>query len=71
MLAVYILTPSLYTYGQIDNTAGIVMSNAGTNQIVLSNGTGIMHNTTGIIDDALNALRDSLDHSLEITRYFE
>jgi hypothetical protein len=58
-LAVYILTPNPYTFGQIDNTTGIVMSNNSTNPIVLSNGTGIMHNTTGIIDDALDALRDS------------
>lgn len=58
-LAVYVLTPNPYTFGQIDSTAGIVMSNNSTNPTVLSNGTSIMHNTTGIIDDALDALRDS------------
>ena len=58
-LAVYILTPNPYTFGQIDITAGIVISNKGTNQTVFSNGTDLMHNTTGIIDDAFDALKDS------------
>ncbi len=58
-LAVYILGPNHYTFGQKDNTAEIVMSNKSTNPTVLTNSTGIMHNTTGIIDDAFDALKDS------------
>ena len=40
-------------------TAGIVLSNMSTNAKAWSNGTGIMHNTTGMIDDAIDELRDS------------
>jgi len=44
---------------QIDNTTGLVTPNNDTNTGGLSNDSGIMHNTTGIIDDAFDALKDS------------
>lgn len=58
-LAVHILSPNPYTFGQIDNATGIVTPDNNTNTGKSSNNSGIMHNTTGIIDDAFDALKDS------------
>jgi len=58
-LAIHILTTNLYIFALTDKTAGIALSNKNTNAKAWSNGTGIMHNTTGMIDDAIDELRDS------------
>ena len=58
-LAVHVLSPNPYTYGQIGNATGIVTPDNNTNTGKSSNDSGIMHNTTGIIDDAFDALKDS------------
>jgi hypothetical protein len=44
---------------QINDTTGLVTPNNDTNTGGFSNDSGIMHNTTGIIDDAFDALKDS------------
>jgi len=44
---------------QINDTTGLVTPNNDTTTGALSNDSGIMHNTTGIIDDAFDALKDS------------
>ncbi|HEY7757180.1 MAG TPA: hypothetical protein VIA08_03020 [Nitrososphaeraceae archaeon] len=58
-LVVQILFPNPYTFGQIGNTTGIVTPDNNTNTVGTSNDSGIMQNTSGIIDDAFNALKDS------------
>ena len=58
-VAIHVFTSNHYTYGQTDKTSDIVMSNNSTGTRVLSNDTGIMHNTTGIIDDAIDGIRDT------------
>lgn len=65
-----ILTPSIYIalqlsiphhsiLAQIDDTTGLVIPSNDTTTGALSNESGIMHNTTGIIDDVFDALKDS------------
>ena len=44
---------------QIDDNTGLVTPSNDTNTGSFSNDSGIMHNTTGIIDDAFDALKDS------------
>ena len=58
-IALQLSIPHHYILAQIDNTTGLVTSNNDTNTGGLSNDSGIMHNTTGIIDDAFDALKDS------------
>lgn len=58
-LAIHVFSWNHYNFGQTDKTTDIFTSNKSTNARALSNGTGIMHNTTGMIDDALDELRDS------------
>jgi hypothetical protein len=58
-LAVHILFPNPYTFGQIDNTTGIVTPDNNTNTGGLSNESGIMENTSGMLDDAFDSLKDS------------
>ena len=41
---------------QVDDTAGV---NSDSNAASVNNDSGIMHNTTGMIDDAFDALKDS------------
>jgi hypothetical protein len=48
--------------GQTDNSSATAVSNILNNNPkteASSNSTGIMHNTSGIIDDAFDALKDS------------
>jgi hypothetical protein len=64
-----ILTISIYiallsiphhsVFAQIDDSTGLVTPKNDTNTGGFSNDTGIMHNTTGMIDDAFDALKDS------------
>jgi len=58
-IALQLSIPYHSILAQIDNTSGLVTSNNDTNTGGLSNDSGIMHNTTGIIDDAFDALKDS------------
>lgn len=58
-LAVHILFSNPYTFGQIDNTTGIVTPDNNTNTVGLSNDSGIMQNTSGMIDDVFDVLKDS------------
>jgi len=58
MLLTLIPNPSAYT--QVDNTAPKITSNITANVGVQHNGTGIMQNTSGILDDAIYALKESI-----------
>jgi len=58
-IALQLLIPYHSILAQVDNTTGLVTPNNDTNTGGLSNDSGIMHNTTGIIDDAFDALKDS------------
>jgi hypothetical protein len=58
-IALQLSIPHHSILAQIDNTTGLVTPNNDTNTGGLSNDSGIMHNTTGIIDDAFDALKDS------------
>jgi hypothetical protein len=58
-IALQLSIPYHSILAQIDNTTGLVTPNNDTNTGGLSNDSGIMHNTTGIIDDAFDALKDS------------
>lgn len=46
-------------FGLVNDTIEITKPNSDINTGGLSNDSGIMHNTTGIIDDAFDALKDS------------
>lgn len=59
-LAVYELVPYISALGESYYVTEIISSNGTTHASELSsNGTGIMHNTSGMIDDAFDALKDS------------
>jgi hypothetical protein len=55
-LALQIAIPHHSIIAQVDDTAGI---NSDSNTAGVTNDSGIMHNTTGMIDDAFDALKDS------------
>jgi hypothetical protein len=58
-LVLHVLIPYISAFSQSDNTTEMITSNKSTNPEVLYNGTGIMQNTSGIIDDAIDALKES------------
>jgi hypothetical protein len=58
-IALQLSTPHNSALAQADDTTGLVTPDNNTNTGGLSNDSGIMHNTTGIIDDAFDALKDS------------
>ena len=58
-IALQLSIPHYSILAQINDTTGLVTPNNDTNTGALSNGSGIMHNTTGIIDDAFDSLKDS------------
>ena len=64
-MAVHILFLNPYTFGQIDDTTGLVKQDNNTNTSGLSNDGGIMENTSGVIDDTLDVLKDSLGSFFE------
>jgi hypothetical protein len=64
-LAIFILSPIPYAFGQIDNTTGIVTPDNNSNTNGSSNEGGIMENTSGVIDDAFDALKDSFGSFFE------
>ena len=55
-LALQIAIPHHSIIDQVDDIAGI---NSDSNTAGVTNDSGIMHNTTGMIDDAFDALKDS------------
>jgi hypothetical protein len=54
--ALQLAIPHYSIMAQVDNSAGI---NGDANTAGVTNDSGIMHNTTGMIDDAFDALKDS------------
>ena len=58
-IALQLSIPHHSILAQINDTTGLVTPNNDTTTGALSNDSGIMHNTTGIIDDAFDALKDS------------
>lgn len=58
-IALQLSIPHHSILAQIDDTTGLVTPNNDTNSGGLSNDSGIMHNTTGMIDDAFDSLKDS------------
>lgn len=57
-MVIHASVPYLTAFAQIYNTSKII-TNESTNPEVLNNQTRIMQNTSGIIDDAIDALKDS------------
>ena len=55
-LTLQLAIPNHSVIAQVDDTAGI---NSDSNTAGVTNDSGIMHNTTGMIDDAFDALKDS------------
>jgi hypothetical protein len=58
-VALQLPIPHHFILAQTDDNTGLVTPNNDTNTGGLSNDSGIMHNTTGMIDDAFDALKDS------------
>ena len=58
-IALQLLIPHHSILAQIDDITGLVTPSNDTSTGDLSNESGIMHNTTGIIDDAFDTLKDS------------
>ena len=58
-IALQLSIPHHSILAQINDTTRLVTPNNDTNTGALSNDSRIMHNTTGIIDDAFDALKDS------------
>ena len=58
-VALQLSIPHHSILAQINNTTGLVTPNNDTTTGALPNDSGLMHNTTGIIDDAFDALKDS------------
>lgn len=58
-LVIHVSDPCLPAFAQLDNASKIISTNESTNPEVLNNQTRIMENTSGIIDDAIDALKES------------
>lgn len=59
-LALHLSIPHHSVFGQADNTSEIFIPNNNMSTgMSSSNTTGIMENTSGMIDDAFDALKDS------------
>ena len=58
-IALQLSIPHHSILAQINDSIGLVTPSNDTNTGGLSNDSGIMHNTTGIIDDAFDTLKDS------------
>ena len=58
-IALQLSIPHHSILAQINDTTRLVTPNNDTTTGALSNDSRIMHNTTGIIDDAFDALKDS------------
>ena len=55
-LALQVAIPLHSIIAQVEDSSG---TNSDSNTAGLTNDSGIMHNTTGMIDDAFDALKDS------------
>ncbi|HJR83928.1 MAG TPA: hypothetical protein VJ772_01020 [Nitrososphaeraceae archaeon] len=58
-LSIPVSVTCLPAFAQLDNTSQMISSNDSTDQQLLNNQTRIMENTSGIIDDAIDALKES------------
>lgn len=58
-LALHLSIPHLSVFGQVNNTNETLILNENMSTGTSSNSTRIMENTSGMIDDAFDALRDS------------
>ena len=58
-LVIHASVLNLSSFSQLDNTTTTTTSNGSANPEVQNNRTGIMQNTSGIVDDAINALKES------------
>jgi len=63
-LALQLSIPYPSTIAQMEGTAGITPNND-TDAGGSSNHSGIMHNTTGMIDEAFDAIKDSFESLFE------
>ena len=58
-LALHLSIPHESVFGQVDNTTETLILNNNMSNGTSSNNTGIMQNTSGMVDDAFDALKDS------------
>lgn len=58
-MVIHASVPYLTAFAQLDDTSKIISTNESTDPQVLNNQTRIMQNTSGIIDDVIDALKDS------------
>jgi hypothetical protein len=58
-LALHLSIPHHSVLGQIDNNTETLILNNNMSNGTSSNNTGIMQNTSGMVDDAFDALKDS------------
>ena len=58
-LALHLSIPHHSVFGQVDNNTETFILNDNMSNGTSSNNTGIMQNTSGMVDDAFDALKDS------------
>ena len=58
-LSLHLSIPHHSVFGQVDNTTETLILNDNMSTATPSNNTGIMENTSGMVDDAFDALKDS------------
>lgn len=58
-LALHLSIPHHSVFGQLDNTTETFVINNNMSTETSSNNTGIMENTSGMVDDAIDVLKDS------------
>lgn len=58
-LAIHVSVPCSPAFARLDNTSQMITTNESTNPELLNNQTRIMQNTSGIIDDAIDTLKES------------
>jgi hypothetical protein len=58
-LALHLSIPHHSVFGQVDNNTETLILNNNMSNGTSSNNTGIMQNTSGMVDDAFDALKDS------------
>ncbi|MFZ0367039.1 MAG: hypothetical protein WAL21_05075, partial [Nitrososphaeraceae archaeon] len=58
-LALHLSIPHHSVFGQVDNNTELFTPDNNVSNGTSSNNTGIMQNTSGMVDDAFDALKDS------------
>ena len=58
-LALHLSIPHHSVFGQVDSNTETLILNDNMSNGTSSNNTGIMQNTSGMVDDAFDALKDS------------